>query len=60
MKPIFHRTYEMPYSLKVKLEKKLTEKLKRGILVEEIRSKWTSPSIMVPKKNSAQFKIQKN
>lgn len=56
-KPIFHRAYEMPYSLKPKVEQELLKMVDSGVLSKVTYSKWASPIVIVPKKNSNDIRL---
>lgn len=57
IKPIFHRAYEMPFSLKPKVEEEILKMVNSGILTKVTHSKWASPIIIVPKKNSTDIRL---
>ena len=57
VKPIFHRAYEMPYSLKPKVEEELSRMVENGILNKVSHSQWASPIVIVPKKNTDDIRI---
>nr|CAI5817405.1 unnamed protein product [Callosobruchus analis] len=57
VKPIFHRAYEMPYSLKPKVEEELSKMVESGILTKVSHSDWASPIVVVPKRNSNDIRI---
>lgn len=50
MKPVFHRAYDMAYSLKEKVEVELKKMVSEGILTKVSYSSWASPIVVVPKK----------
>ncbi len=56
-KPIFHRSYEMPYSLKPKVEQELLKMVDSGVLSKVTHSRWASPIVIVPKKNSNDIRL---
>nr|CAI5845225.1 unnamed protein product [Callosobruchus analis] len=57
VKPIFHRAYEMPYSLKPKVEEELSKMVESGIITKVSHSDWASPIVVVPKRNSNDIRI---
>lgn len=54
--PIFHRAYSMPYALKEKVEVELGKLVKDGMLTKVDVSKWASPIVVVPRKNTGEFR----
>lgn len=55
--PIYTKPYKLPYSQKDEIHKQVDDMIKKGI-IEETRSEWSSPLLIVPKKldNSGQKK----
>lgn len=55
--PIFHRAYELPYSLKPKVEEEISKLVKDGVLTKVTHSDWASPIVVVPKKNNTDIRL---
>lgn len=57
MSAIFHRAYDMPYSLKPKVEEEIIKMVKSDILSKVTHSDWASPIVIVPKKNNSAIRL---
>lgn len=51
-KPVYVKPYRIPYAQKAEVEKQVGDMLRAGV-IEETRSPWSSPILIVPKKNDA-------
>lgn len=49
-KPVYTKPYRLPHSQKSEIERQIKEMTKNGI-IEEARSEWNSPMLLVPKKS---------
>lgn len=50
--PVYTKAYRLPYSQKAEIDKQIQKMLDDGI-IEESRSPWSSPLLLVPKKQDA-------
>lgn len=50
--PVYVKPYRLPHSQKTEINNQINKMLKQGI-IEETRSNWSSPLLIVPKKNDS-------
>ncbi|KAK9736121.1 hypothetical protein QE152_g12774 [Popillia japonica] len=49
-RPVYVKRYRLPYSQKAEIDKQISKMLADGI-IEETKSSWSSPILVVPKKS---------
>lgn len=49
--PVFKKAYDMPFALKPRVERKIEQMVRAGILRRVRHSEWASPIVIVPKKD---------
>lgn len=57
VEPAFSKPYRLPQAHKAEINRQITEMLKDGI-IEPSQSEWSSPILLVPKKNVSDCKIK--